>query len=210
MPYLILVRHGKSEWNEKGLWTGWENPELTEEGKADAKRAGESIKDIDIDIAYSSVLKRVTETLRIIKETLGLQTLPTIEDQQINERDYGDFTGKNKWEIQKQVGEEEFKKIRRSWDHPIPNGETMKNVYERVIPYFKEHILKDIQDNKNVLVVSSGNALRAIVKYLEDLDEEQLANLEIGIGEVYVYEMDSRGKVLSKGIRSENPNKGKV
>ncbi len=210
MGYLILVRHGKSEWNDKGLWTGWEDPELHEHGREDAKRAAESIKDLDIHISYSSGLKRVTETLKIIKDHLDLHHIPHAEHQALNERHYGIYQGKNKWEIKDQVGEEEFQKIRRSWNHPIPEGETMEQVYNRVTPYFYEVIMPELKAGKNVLVASSGNALRAIVKDLDQISHEDISNLEIGVGDVLVYEIDQDGKVKSKELRSENASKGKI
>jgi 2,3-bisphosphoglycerate-dependent phosphoglycerate mutase len=210
MAYLILVRHGKSEWNELGLWTGWEDVELNETGKEDAKRAGESLIDIDIHVAHTSNLKRAQQTLEIIKEHVGKKDIPTHPHQALNERHYGIYQGKNKWQIKDEVGEDTFHKIRRSWDHPIPEGETMADVHGRVVPHYEEIILKDLKEGKNVIVAAHGNSLRALVKHLENLSNEELANLEFGIGEVYIYEIDSEGKVVSKQIRAENPNKGKV
>lgn len=210
MSKLILVRHGKSDWNAKGLWTGWQDPPLINEGREDARRSAQYLKNFKIDQAFSSPLKRVTETLDIILQELKLTSLPITQDKALNERDYGIYTGKNKWQIKEEVGEEEFQKIRRGWDHPIPEGETMEVVYNRVVPFYQNSILSLLKSGQNVLVVSSGNALRALVKYLDNLDNHQLADLEFGIGEVYVYEIDGDGKVTSKEILSENPNRGKV
>lgn len=210
MAYLILIRHGKSEYNEKGIWTGWDNPPLIESGKEDARKAAQDIRDLKINYIYSAPLLRVTETRDIIKQELNLSDVPTIENTALNERDYGDFTGKNKWQIKDEVGEKTFQKIRRSWDYPIPNGESMKTVYERIVPYFQTEIEPKLKSNKNVLIVSSGNSLRALVKYLDNLTEEQIANLEFGIGEVYVYQVDSGGKVTNREIRNKNPMAGKI
>jgi len=209
MAYLVLVRHGKSEWNEKGLWTGWMNIDLNETGEKDAKNAAEPIKDIKFDKAYTSTLTRAKHTWQIIKENLG-QDVPTEETRSIDERNYGIYTGKNKWEVKEQVGEEEFQSIRRSWNHPIPEGETMEMVYNRVVPFYENTVLPQLKDGKNIIMVAHGNSLRALVKYLEDMGEEELMKLEVGIGEVYVYEINSDGKVVNKEIRAENAEKGKV
>jgi 2,3-bisphosphoglycerate-dependent phosphoglycerate mutase len=208
--YLVLVRHGESEWNKEGLWTGWENPHLDDHGKEQAKTAANLIKDIHFDIAFTSRLVRVKETFNIIRSELHLEALPTEEASALNERHYGIYQGKNKWEVEKEVGEIEFEKIRRSWDYPIENGETLKDTYTRVMPYYQEYILPHIKADQNVLVVSSGNALRALVKHLEDLSEQQVVDLEFGIGEVYVYKLDREGNIISKEIRNSNPLKGQL
>ena len=210
MSYLVLTRHGKSEWNAQGRWTGWANPSLAEEGHVEAKKAGQALKDIHFDFGYTSNLVRAQETLDEIKKEIGQEDLPTVQNEALNERDYGDFTGKNKWEVKEQVGEEEFHKIRRGWDHKLPNGESLKNVYERVVPYYENEILPKLKDSKNVLIAAHGNSLRALAKYLENLSDEAVTELEIGTGEVYVYTLDEEGKILSKEIRSSNPNLGKV
>lgn len=209
MSYLILVRHGKSEWNEKGLWTGWRDIPLSLAGIEEAQKTGEELKDIHFDIAYTSALIRAQQTLDEILKVINQQP-PTIQHQSLNERDYGDYTEKNKWDIQKELGEEEFQKIRRSWDYPPPNGESLKMVYERVLPYYKQEIEPKIREGKNILVSAHGNSLRALVKYLENIPDEQIASLEIGTGEAYVYQIDETGKVVSKEIRGINPNKLKI
>ena len=210
MSYLVLVRHGLSEYNKQGLWAGWADPALTPEGIEEAKKAGEVLKDIHFDYAYTNVLQRCIDTLEEIKKVLGQTNLPTVQNKAINERNYGDFTAKNKWQIKEQLGEEEFLKLRRSWDYPVPNGESLKQVYEREIPYFEAEILPKLKEGKNILISSSGNSLRALVKYLENIPDDQIANLEIGTGEVYVYDLDENGKVLKKETRTLNPMAGKV
>jgi len=205
----VLVRHGLTEYNAKGMWTGWDNPKLTPEGILEAKQAGEHLKDIHFDAAYTSVLIRAKETLDEILKITN-QTPPVTENKALNERNYGDYTRRNKWEIKKEIGDEAFHKLRRSWDFPIPNGESLKQVYTREIPYFESEILPIVKTGKSVIIVSSGNALRALVKYLENIPDDKIAELEIGTGEVYVYEIDENGKVLHKEIRSSNPNSGKV
>ena len=209
MAYLVLVRHGQSEWNALGLWTGWTDVGLTKQGKKEAKLAAKHLHDIEIHAAHTSKLKRAKETLHEIKKVLKLAHIPTTEHEALNERNYGHLTGKNKWEIQKKHGEEQFKKWRRSWDHPIPGGESLKDVYHRVIPYFEEKILTDLKKGKNVIVAAHGNSLRALVKHLEQIPDHEVPYLEFGIGEVHVYQIDDKGRMKSKEIRVENPKKGK-
>lgn len=201
MAYLVLVRHGESEWNAKDLWTGWTDIPLSEKGKIEARNAGEKIKDLPINIVYISYLIRAKQTWEEINSVLKLEDVQTFEDKALNERDYGIYTGKNKWEIEKEVGVEMFKKIRRSWDEPIENGESLKQVYERVVPYYKLEILPKIEQGKNVLISAHGNSLRALVKYLENIPDGKIAELEIPTGQVYVYKIDQMGKILSKEIR---------
>ena len=210
MAYLILIRHGKSEYNVKGMWTGWHDPELVEEGKNDAKVMASHLKDLKPHIAHTSKLKRAQQTLEIIKQELGLSDLPTHEHVALNERHYGVFTGKNKWQVKDVVGDEEFKKIRRSWDYRLPGGESLKDVHERIVPYYQEYILTDLRNGKNVLIAAHGNSLRALVKHLEEIPDEEMADLEVGIGEVRVYEVDNKGQVQYKEIRNENLDKGKI
>lgn len=209
MANLILVRHGTSEWNKLGLWTGHADPDLANEGIEEAQKTGILIKDLNLDFAFTSEQKRAKQTLENILKSYG-KDLPRIESDKINERDYGIYTGKNKWQIKEQVGEEEFKKIRRGWNTNIPDGESLKMVYERVIPFYKEKILPKLIDGKNIIVVSSGNALRSLVKLLENLDEERVANLEFGLAEAYCYNINKEGQIISKEIRGLNPNKGKI
>lgn len=210
MSYLVLVRHGISEWNKLGLWTGWKDPELSPEGYEEAKKAAASIQDIPLNKAYTADLQRTKETTKTILEALGKSELETVITPAVRERNYGDLAGKNKWVVKEEYGEEQFMKWRRGWDEPIPNGESLKDVYERLLPYYKEHIEPELQGGKNVLISASGNSLRALVKYLENIPDSEIAELEIGTGEVYVYQMDEQGHVVEKEIRSSNPKKGKV
>ncbi len=203
MAQLILVRHGRSEWNDKGIWTGWADPDLNEEGRMEAKRTAEALKGIKIDYVYTSLLKRVINTIEIILKELKLN-IKIVKDAALNERNYGDFTGKNKWQVKEQVGEEEFNRIRRGWDHPIPNGESLKMVYARVVPYYEKEILPKLKLGKNVLVGGSGNSLRALVKFLDNISEEKISEVEVKTAEAWVYEIDKNGKVLGKKILAEN------
>jgi len=198
MAHLILIRHGESLWNAKGVWTGLTDISLSEKGKEEARTAGASLKNTKIDIAFTSALKRAKETLSEIKKTLNLNSLPTIESKALNERDYGYLTGKNKWEIEKEVGDKMFLKIRRGWNTPIKNGETLKDVYERVVPYYQTVISPKLKDGKNVLIVAHGNSLRALVKYLENISDHGVETLEIATGEIYVYEANINGTIISK------------
>ncbi|MBI4084749.1 MAG: 2,3-bisphosphoglycerate-dependent phosphoglycerate mutase [Candidatus Levybacteria bacterium] len=202
MAYLALVRHGMSAYNAKGLWTGWDDPSLTTEGVEQAKKAGESLADIQFHLGYTAALKRAKETLETIKNALNIGNLPTTENKAINERNYGDFTGKNKWEVKKLVGDEEFHKIRRGWDYPIPHGESLKQVYEREIPYFETEILPKLKEGRNIVLASSGNALRAIVKYLEHIPDDKISEFEIAIGEVLLYDIDKNGNIIKKDRRN--------
>lgn len=199
MANLILVRHGESEWNQKGLWTGLTDIDLSKKGKEKSRLIGEKLKGFFIDLTFTSVLIRAKETLNEIKSVLGID-VPTFEDKALNERDYGIYTGKNKWEIEKEVGDEQFQKIRRGWDVPIENGESLKDVYNRAIPYYKKEILPKLMDGKNVLIVAHGNSLRALVKYLENISDKDVENLEIATGEVELFEIDNNGKTVSKKI----------
>jgi 2,3-bisphosphoglycerate-dependent phosphoglycerate mutase len=205
--YLVLVRHGTSEYNEKGLWAGWDDPSLTEKGEQDAIVAANTLKDIHLDLGFASPLIRHNMTLSLIKKALKRNDLKSIISKDLMERNYGDFTGMNKWEVEKQMGKEEFMKLRRGWDYPIPNGESLKDVYDRVIPYYKENILPKLKGGKNIIVSSSGNALRSLVKYLEEVSDEDISKVEIAPGEVYVYQIDEDGNVVSKEIRNQQENR---
>lgn len=206
MSHLLLVRHGKSQWNATGQWTGWTDVNLTEEGVAEARRAGEALRDIEIHAAHVSDLKRAQQTLEHIKATLG-KSIETQTDPALRERHYGIYTGKNKWEVKSQVGEEAFKNIRRGWNHSIPEGESLKDVYARVVPYFEKHILPDIKEGKNVLVSAHGNSLRALMKRLDAISDEAICELEVGTGEIHCYTFDKEGSVIGKEIRAANEKK---
>jgi len=203
MAYLVLVRHGQSEWNALGLWTGQEDVSLTEDGKAEARKAAEHLRDLTLHKAHTSSLSRAQQTLEEIKSALEHTGLETVNHAALNERHYGDYQAKNKWEIKEQLGEEEFTKLRRNWNHPVPNGETLKDVSERVLPYYEEHILQDLRQAKNIIVAAHGNSLRALMKHLEEVADDKVHEVEIGTGEVVVYEINQDGSVLNKEIRSK-------
>jgi 2,3-bisphosphoglycerate-dependent phosphoglycerate mutase len=201
MSYLILIRHGESKWNNISAWTGLTDIGLSENGFDESRKAGKLIKDIPIQIAFTSKLIRTKQTLAEILKVLDIQQLPTFESEALNERDYGDFTGKNKFELEKEYGEEQFLKWRRGWDEKIPNGETLKDVYNRAVPYFEEHILPKLKAGKNVLISAHGNSLRALIKFIEKISDKDISDLELETGDVYIYEIDEKGQVKSKEIR---------
>ncbi|GAB4523090.1 MAG: 2,3-bisphosphoglycerate-dependent phosphoglycerate mutase [Roseibium sp.] len=196
---LVLVRHGQSEWNLKNLFTGWKDPGLTEQGIAEAHKAGEQLKDLKLtfDLAFTSVLSRAQKTLDIILEELGQTGLETIRDQALNERDYGDLTGMNKDEARKQFGEDQVHIWRRSYDVPPPGGESLKMTAERVLPYYKAEILPRVLGGKRTIVAAHGNSLRALIMELEGLSPEQILKRELGTGTPIIYRLDENGAVLS-------------
>lgn len=201
MSYLVLVRHGQSEWNELGLWTGQTEVSLTAKGRAEAKAAARTLESITFQSAHTSNHRRAHETLAEILDHLDQTDLEAQKSAALNERDYGDLTGKNKWSVRDEYGEEKFNLWRRSWDYPVPGGETLKDVHARVVPYYEDKILADLVAGKNVIVSAHGNSLRALVKHLENIADDVIPSLEIGTGEVYVYEVDDKtGQIIGKQI----------
>jgi 2,3-bisphosphoglycerate-dependent phosphoglycerate mutase len=202
MPTLVLVRHGQSLWNLENRFTGWVDVPLTEKGRSEARRAGELLRDFRFDVAYTSVLTRAQETLRIMLETMGVQ-LPVIRDQALNERHYGDLQGLNKEDTAKRYGAAQVKLWRRSYDVPPPNGESLELTAKRTLPFYDRCIAGDLRQGKNVLVVAHGNSNRSIVMQLDKLSGEQVIALELATGAPLVYEMDTGGAaVISKRILS--------
>ena len=201
MSYLVLVRHGQSEWNALGQWTGWTDVELTEQGREEARKAAKSLDGLTFHAAHTSNLKRAQQTLTEIMAELGQVEIEAKKTGALNERHYGELTGQNKWQVKETHGEDQFNRWRRAWDEPIPGGETLKDVHARVKPYYEETILEELKSGKNVIVAAHGNTLRALVKHLEDIAEDAVGTLEIGTGEVYVYEIDDDGKIIAKDIK---------
>lgn len=196
-----MARHHESEWNKLGKWTGLVDVHLTPYGVESAEKMGALIKEIKIDKAFSSKLLRAQETLAAMLKVMGQENVPTEFAAEINERDYGDYTGKNKWELKELIGEEKFNEIRRSWDCPLPKGESLKMVAARSIPYYQEHILPALNDNANVLVVAHGNSIRSIMKYIEDISDEKIKDTEMPFGAVIIYSVDEKGKLINKEVR---------
>lgn len=203
MAYLILVRHGVTDWNVEGRWHGQTDIPLNEEGKKQARLSAQAIKGIKIDSAYTSDLSRTKQTYQEICDSLTL-TCPVLSSPALNERDYGMFAGKNKWDVKDIVGTEEFEKLRRQWDFPVPGGETLKDVYGRVVPFYQDKILSDLKLGKNVLVVSSGNTLRALIKHLENISDENIAKLELNFGEINIFEVNTDGEIVGKETRASD------
>ena len=220
MSYLILVRHGQSVWNLEKKFTGWVDVDLTENGKLEAKKAGNLIKlkNINIDIYYSSFQLRAKNTLKLIKEILQ-DTKISKDAWQLNERHYGALTGLNKDEMKIKLGEEKVHQFRRSWDlrpdpldknnpyHPtnietykeipinkIPDTESLKDTYERVLEFYKQEIENKIS-NSNILISAHGNSIRALCKYLFKLDENQISKLEIPTGNPLLITLDDNRKI---------------
>ena len=222
MSYLILVRHGQSVWNLEKKFTGWVDVDLTENGKLEAKKAGDLIKanNINIDIYYSSFQLRAKNTLKLIQEVLQ-DTKISEKAWQLNERHYGILTGLNKEEMKIKLGESQVHQFRRSWDlkpdpldkkspyHPInietykeipinkiPDTESLKDTYERVIDFYKQEIENKTKNN-NILISAHGNSIRALCKYLFKLDNDQISKLEIPTGNPLVIHLDIKNKINS-------------
>ena len=198
---LLIARHHESEWNKKGLWTGSRNVHLTPYGVLKSEEMGLRISDIRIDRAFTSKQARAIETLAAMLKALKLDHLPIEHVHALNERDYGDYTGKNKWDMEQLVGADAFEAMRRGWDYPIPNGETLKTVYERVVPFYIGTVVPLLAAGENVLIVSHGNALRALMIYLESIPEEKVADLNMLFGAVVIYSIDATGRMLEKEVR---------
>ena len=222
---LVLIRHGESEWNKLNLFTGWTDVDLSEKGIIEANEAGFLLKEnnFDFDVCYCSYLKRAINTLNIVLERMDRQWLPVIKTWKLNERHYGALQGLNKAETAEKYGEEQVKLWRRSFDVPppaldkddkrcphnqapyrnvdkseLPYNESLKDTIERVIPYYEEVIKKDMLDGKRVLITAHGNSLRALVKYLDNLTDEEIISVNIPTGIPLVYEFDDNFKVINK------------
>ena len=197
---LLLVRHGQSEWNEKNLFTGWEDPGLTKKGEDEAKNAGLLIKELGInfDHLFTSALIRAQLTGSIILNEIGQNEMPTTKNQALNERFYGDLQGLNKDECREKWGEEKVQMWRRSYEMGPPGGETLKETGERVIPYFKEEINPLILKGKNILIAAHGNSLRSLIKFLDNVSDEDIVKLEIPTGAPIHYIFNEDGNVIKK------------
>ena len=218
MSKLFLVRHGQSEWNSQNRFTGWVDVELSEQGKNEAKKSGELLNNLNInlDFCYTSFLRRAINTLEIILKELGKSNFKFIKAWELNERHYGSLTGLDKDEMKKKLGEELFKKYRRSWDiapppmennneneklysplnknidqNIIPKTESLKDNYERVMPYFNKEIKTHLQNNKNVLIAAHGNSLRALCKNLFKISDTKINELEIPTGNPLMIDFDN-------------------
>ncbi len=221
MGKLIAIRHGQSTWNAENRFTGWVDVDLSEKGIQEAGKSGKLLKELNLnyDIYFTSYLKRAIKTLEIVLKVLG-KDIEYKKAWELNERHYGTLTGLNKAETEKKLGEGQFKKYRRSWDNPppsldrgseysshkdllykdlsnIPDTESLKNTYDRVLPYFEKHIEKHIKQSKNIILSAHGNSIRALGKKIFNISDKNINLLEIPTGNPLVIDFDNSGKVSS-------------
>jgi 2,3-bisphosphoglycerate-dependent phosphoglycerate mutase len=199
---LVLVRHGQSEWNLKNLFTGWKDPGLTEKGVEEARSAGRSLKarGLAFDRAFTSDLLRAQHSLQIMLSELGAPDLPTLRDQALNERDYGELCGLNKDEARQKWGEKQVHLWRRSYDVQPPGGESLKDTVARVLPYYCQTILPAVLRGERVLVSAHGNSLRALAMVLDQLSPQTIPSMEIATGIPLVYRLKTDSTVETKDI----------
>ena len=197
---LVLVRHGESEWNKANRFTGWKDVGLTDEGMAEAHRAGAMLKETGqrFDCAFTSTLKRAHNTLDIILDELGQGKLSTVKAAALNERDYGELVGINKDEARKRWGAEQVHIWQRSYDTAPPGGESLKDTALRVIPFFQKWIVPELQKGKNVILVAHGNSLRSLIMELDKLDPDEVMQLELPTASPLVYRINADGSVAEK------------
>ena len=197
---LILVRHGQSEWNAKNLFTGWKDPGLTNQGVSEAKNAGKLISEqnIEFDIMYTSMLSRAQKTGDIILGILNHKEIPIIKNEALNERHYGSLAGLNKDDARKKWGEEQVHIWRRSFDIPPPDGESLKDTADRVLPYFEAEIMPKVLSGSSILIAAHGNSLRALIMKLDSISPEDIVKLEIPTGAPIQYEFTAEGIVDKK------------
>jgi 2,3-bisphosphoglycerate-dependent phosphoglycerate mutase len=197
MARLILLRHGESQWNLENRFTGWVDVPLSPRGIQEATHAGEKLRSFKFDRAFTSVLARANETLRLVLETISQTDVPIEKDKALNERMYGELQGLNKDETAKKYGEAQVKIWRRSYDVRPPGGESLKDTAERVLPYYERTIKPYLQKGDTILVAAHGNSLRALIMELEQLSQEQVLELNIPTGAPLLYELDQAGKVVN-------------
>jgi 2,3-bisphosphoglycerate-dependent phosphoglycerate mutase len=197
---LVLVRHGQSDWNLKNLFTGWKDPDLTEQGIAEAKEAGRKLKaqGLKFDIAFTSVLKRAQHTLDIMLAEIGQTGLATKKHIALNERDYGDLSGLNKDDARKRWGEEQVHVWRRSYDVAPPGGESLRDTLARTLPCYVQEILPCVLRSERTLVVAHGNSLRALIMVLERLSPEGILKRELATGVPIIYYLSADATVASR------------
>ncbi|GAA4807340.1 2,3-bisphosphoglycerate-dependent phosphoglycerate mutase [Olivibacter ginsenosidimutans] len=198
MANLIIVRHGQSQWNLENRFTGWKDVDITAKGEEEARLAGQLLRGETFDRAFTSTLKRAQHTLSIILQESGMENLPVLISDALNERSYGELEGLNKAETAVKYGEEQVHQWRRSYDTAPPGGESLKDTAERVIAYFTGQVAPLLTDGKNILIVAHGNSLRALVMYLEKLSPQEIAALEIPTGIPLKYELEKDLSVHAK------------
>ena len=222
---LVLLRHGESEWNQKNLFTGWTDVDLTEKGREEARNAGQLLLEsgFDFDVCYTSYLKRAIHTLNLALEVMDREWLPVVKTWRLNERHYGALQGLNKSETARKYGEEQVKIWRRSFDvrppalkendernpalleqyrgvdpHDLPLCESLKDTIARTLPYFEDVILKDMKAGRRVLISAHGNSIRALVRTFDRLSDQEIMEVNIPTGVPLVYEFDAEGKAVKK------------
>ena len=229
---LVLLRHGHSTWNAKNLFTGWVDVGLNEQGVAEAERGAEMLREAGIapDVSHTSVLRRAIRTAELVLDGIDRHWIPVRRSWRLNERHYGALQGKNKKETMEEFGEEQFMIWRRSYDTPppplpddsefsqagddryadlsdqeMPRTECLADVLERMLPYWDDAIVPDLRAGKTVLVTAHGNSLRALVKHLDDIDEDEIVGLNIPTGIPLVYELDDDLKPMEPRGRYLDP-----
>lgn len=197
---LVLVRHGQSEWNALNLFTGWKDPGLTDQGRQEANQAGKLIQslNLDFDVMFTSALVRAQLTGDIILNIIKQTHIPTIKNQALNERNYGDLAGLNKDDARAKWGAEQVQIWRRSYDTPPPGGESLKDTGERVMPYFNQEILPLIKKGQNILISAHGNSLRSMIKFLDNISDTEIVKLEIPTGAPIHFTFNEHGDVDSR------------
>ncbi len=199
---LVIIRHGQSEWNALGKWTGTTDVHITQQGIDESAEIGRILKDITFDYAYISQQIRTRETLEAFKNGSGQLDLRYENAQALNERDYGIYTGMRKDDIKKIIGSDAYDVLRRSWDSPVEGGESLKNVYERVIPFYLRIILPRLRHGQNILVVAHGNSIRSLIKYVENISDSEIGEMEMIQGCALEYELDAEGRAKKKEVRN--------
>lgn len=222
---LILIRHGQSEWNKKNLFTGWTDVQLSEKGREEAFRAGQELKkrQIQLDRIFSSVLKRAIQTMEIILKQMNLMDIPIVKAWQLNERHYGALQGQNRQAVIEKYGAKQVHQWRRSFEtappplkkepefkktelykglEKIPNGESLKDTQQRVLPFWEKNIYPHIQTGQSILISAHGNSLRALIKKLKCISNDEIASLEIKTGRPIIYKLDRQANILSQEILS--------
>lgn len=225
MTKLVLIRHGQSLWNKANLFTGWKDVDLSDQGVAEARSAGQRLqaKGFDFDVCYTSVLTRAIKTLHLVLEEMDRLWLPVHKNWRLNERHYGALQGLNKAETAEKYGDEQVHIWRRSYDTPppalepgddrhpgadrryadldagdIPSAECLKDTVERVLPYWHDAIAPAIKDGQRVIIAAHGNSLRGLVKFLDDISDDEILKLEIPTGVPWVYELDDKLKPIKR------------
>jgi 2,3-bisphosphoglycerate-dependent phosphoglycerate mutase len=202
MAFLTLLRHGESQWNLENRFTGWVDVDLSPRGEQEARAAGAVLRDIPVNVVFTSALTRAQRTAALALDVAGKASLPIHRSEKLNERHYGDLQGLNKAETAKAYGDEQVKVWRRSYDIPPPNGESLKDTRERVLPYFESEIAPLLRGGTNVLVVAHGNSLRSLIMALEQLTPEQILARELPTGVPITYELSEDLAIVSHTVHA--------